>query len=495
MKQHLFKIFFGALVSFVVLGICAQPQTSFAAARSLSVGLSGGDVTTLQNELINKGYLAAGSATGYFGSLTLAAVKKYQCDSGIICSGASVSGYGIAGPKTQATLAVVVSTDSGTISGASLTGPYSGPLEFSGWVPDWRAATGTADVLPHLSQMTSVMPFGYTVGSDGTLIDSANISQAPWPAFIAAAKAQKVRVVPTVEWGDGVAEQNILSNATTRIALEDEIANTVKQNNFDGIDIDFEAKQDITKDYFSTFLKGLYQRMGNKWVYCTVEAREPLNDRYSPGATIPPDATDYANDYTEMNNYCDRVEIMAYDQGTIDVRLDSARSAPYAPVADPGWVADLVTLAAQSIAKNKIIIGVPDYGYEYQVTPVNGSFQYNVLWAFNPAYATQIAAQLGITPTRTSADELGFTYNPSALNTAAPTGSNSTQTQQSTPANATVQNLGSQIDTSQPFNYVTWSDAKAIADKVVLAKQLGVRGVAVFSLGGAEDQGLWSVLK
>lgn len=499
-KKHLFAL--ALLTVFLIV-----PQPSFAAARSLVFGMTGSDVTALQTELVAQGYLSATSATGYFGLLTQTAVEKFQCAQAIICVGASVSGYGIAGPKTQAALATASTSgsgsavssgtpDGGVITGASLTGPATGKFEISGWVPDWRAASGTLDVLPHLSQMTSVMPFGYSVTSNGTLDDTANIGAAPWPAFIAQAKAQNVRVIPTVEWGDGADEQAILSNTTTRIALEDQITNLVTQNGFDGIDIDFEAKEDTTRDYFSTFLKGLYQRMGNKWVYCTVEARMPLDDRYSPGATIPADATDYANDYSAMNQYCDRVEIMAYDQGTIDVRLDSARSAPYAPVADPGWVSDLVTLAAQSIAKNKIIIGIPDYGYEYQVTPVNGSFQYNVLWAFNPAYATQIATQLGITPTRTSADEVGFIYNPSSLPTVAPTDGNSTETQQSSnPTSSTVQNQGSQVNTNQPFNYVTWSDAKAIADKVALAHQLGVRGVAIFSLGGAEDQAMWSVLK
>jgi spore germination protein YaaH len=485
------------VVALIVAVSFAVPYASFAAARSLSFGLSGSDVTTLQQELITAGYLAAGSATGYFGALTQAAVQKFQCAQNIICTGASVSGYGIAGPKTQAALASVAATpvQPSSVDTAALTPAATGKFEVSGWVPDWRAASGTLDTAPHLGQMTSVMPFGYTVTNQGVLYDSANISQTPWPAFIAQAKAQNVRVIPTVEWGNGDAEQAILSNATTRIALEDQIANIVKQNGFDGIDIDFEAKQAATINYFSTFLKGLYARMGNKWVYCTAEARMPLEDRYSPGATIPPDATDYANNYTAMNQYCDRVEIMAYDQGTVDVRLDAARSAPYAPVADPGWVSDIVTLAAQSISRNKLIIGIPDYGYEYTVTPVNGSFQYDVQWAFNPAYATQIAAELGITPHRTSADEMGFAYNPSALAAVAPTDGNSTQTQQSAPANATVQNQGSQVNTSQPFNYVTWSDAQAIADKVQLAHQLGVRGVAIFSLGGAEDQGMWSVLK
>ncbi|MDE1924723.1 MAG: hypothetical protein KGH79_00895, partial [Patescibacteria group bacterium] len=345
----------------------------------------------------------------------------------------------------------------------------------------------------HLSQLSSAMPFGYTVTTDGTLADTANISQEPWTSFIAAAKAAKVRVVPTVMWGNGTAEQAILSASTSRIALENQIANMVKQNGFDGVDIDFEAKQAQTINYFSTFLKGLYQRMGNKWVYCTVEARMPLNDRYSPGATIPPDATDFANDYVAMNKYCDRVEIMAYDQGTIDVRLDTARSAPYAPVADPGWVEDIVNLAAQSISKNKIIIGIPTYGYEYKVTPIPGDGnQYDVLWPFNPNYATQIAAQLGITPHRTSADEMGFIYVDHAT---APTDGNSTQTQQAAATTTVAENLGSQVDTSQPYNYVTWSDAQAVADKVALAKKLGVRGVALFSLSGGEDQNIWSVLK
>jgi len=485
---------------FFLLVLCIAPVSAFAAVRTLSLGSSGSDVTSLQNALIAKGYLAAAKNTGYFGALTDAAVKKFQCDTGIICATDTIAGYGIAGPKTQAALGSATTVPSpsnpGSISGPSLTGPATGAFEFSGWIPDWRAASGTKDVLPHLNQLKTVMPFGYTVSNQGTLIDSARITQEPWPSFIAQAKAQKVRVIPTIMWGDGVAIHNILSNSTTRIALEDEIANLVKQNGFDGIDIDFEAKQHETIDYFSTFLKGLYQRMGTKWVYCTVEARMPLENRYSPGAIIPPDATDYANDYVALNKYCDRVEIMAYDQGTIDVRLNIARSAPYAPVADPGWVATLVTLAAQSISKNKLIIGVPTYGYEYSVTPLAGSgFQYNRLWAFNPRYATQIAAQLGITPTRTSANEMGFIYNPNTLATIAPTGSDSTETQQTTPATSVAQNAGSQVNTTQPFNYMTWTDAQAIADKVKLAHQLGVRGVAVFSLGGAEDQDMWNILK
>lgn len=483
-----------------VLAAALAAVPALASARTLTYGAQGSDVTAMQQQLIAAGYLAAGNANGNFGPLTLAAVKKFQCAKNIVCTGSS--SYGIVGPQTQAALADVYlgPAQPATVSG-TMTAAATGAFEVSGWVPDWRAASGTADVIPHLGQLKSVMPFGFTMSADGHVLDNAHLNQEPWTSMIAAAKAQHVRVVPSIMWGSGPEIQAVLSNPAKRVALEDEIANLVKSRGYDGIDIDFEAKQAGTVNYFSTFLKGLYQRMGSKWVYCTVEARMPLEDRYLPGQTIPSDATQYANDYAAMNKYCDRVEIMAYDQGTVDQRLDAARSAPYAPVADPGWVEDIVRLAAQTISRNKLIVGIPTYGYEYQVTPQgNGTYQYKRLWAFNPPYATNLAAQMGKTPTRTSAGELGFTYSTATANSSVAIGpgfNDTTQSQQQgeQPTTTTAQNNGSQVNsiTMLPFNYVTWADAQSMKDKVNLAHQLGVRGVAFFSLGGAEDQGLWQL--
>lgn len=372
----------------------------------------------------------------------------------------------------------------------------SKPFEFSGWIPYWRSATGTQDVIPHLSQLSSVMPFGYTVKSDGTLKDTARLTEEPWKSFIAEAKRKKVKVVPSVMWGNGDSIHRILSNTKTRIALEDEIVKVVKENGFDGIDIDFEAKKHETINYFSTFLKGLYQRMGKKLVYCTIEARMPLYDRYLPGAKIPADASDYANDYVQMNKYCDRVEIMAYDQGVIALRLNKARTAPYAPVADPTWVEGLVSMALKSIDKNKIIIGVATYGYEYEVTPIPGDgHKYKVLWPFNLKYATDIATQLGITPSRNSAGEMGFSYDPKVLVATAPMNSDITRTQQQISTTTIVAENADSSNSSKLFNYFSWSDAQAVADKVALARKLGVRGVAVFKFDGGEDPKIWEILK
>jgi len=490
------------LATLAGLSLLLIATPALAATRTLEQGMSGSDVTAVQQILKTKGYLTA-SATGYFGPSTFAAVQKFQCDKSIACTGDSA--WGIVGPATQAALQVAAApSQPATVGSKPLTKAATGKFEISGWVPDWRAASGTLDVAPHLSQMTSVMPFGIVVSADGTLTSPDKFSQEPWTSFIAQAKASKTRVVPSLEWGNGTQEQAILSDSTKRVALEDAIAALVKQQGFDGIDIDFEAKQSQTINYFSTFLKGLYARMGNKYVYCTIEARMPLEDRYLPGQTVPADATEYANDYTAMNRYCDRVEIMAYDQGVVDARLDIARAAPYAPVADPGWVEDIVRLAAQTISRNKLILGIPAYGYEYKVTSQGGgSYLYKTLGAFNPPYALQLAQQLGITPGRTSAGELGFVYNPQSSLAVGPGFANPSLAANATPiqdpsqapTSSVAQNLGAQSAALQQFNYVTWSDAQAVNDKVQLAHTLGLRGVAVFSLGAAEDQGMWSVLK
>jgi peptidoglycan hydrolase-like protein with peptidoglycan-binding domain len=66
----------------------------------------------LQKILNNNGFVISstgpgspGNETTYFGSLTLEAVKKFQCAKGIVCSGdSSTTGYGRVGPMTRSQL-------------------------------------------------------------------------------------------------------------------------------------------------------------------------------------------------------------------------------------------------------------------------------------------------------------------------------------------------------------------------------------------------------
>lgn len=368
-------------------------------------------------------------------------------------------------------------------------------FEVSGWLPYWRAATSTNDVLPHLDELTEVNPFVYALKSDGTILDQGPMSTSTWTSFVAAAKAQKVRVIPTIMTGNGDLLHALLSNTKKRIALENTIVKLVKDNNFDGIDIDFEGKHAEDKAYFATFLKGLYQRMGNKFVMCDIEARTPVDSRYY-GTTVPPDAEIYANDFVAINKYCDRVRIMAYDQQNIDLQLAAqaaSSSQLYAPVADPAWVEKVVALVSKTIKKSKIQIGIPTYGYEYVVTAYAGQqYVYDILWTFNPLYAAQTAQQYGVAASRAPWGEMNLTYinNPNAT-TSAPLSSNPYI---ANAAAVAASQYASSTNTHTEFRYLVWPDAQSIADKVALAKRLGVRGVAIFKFDGGEDPGMWNAL-
>ena len=375
------------------------------------------------------------------------------------------------------------------------------PLEFSGWMPYWRSATSTADVLPHLSQLTEVNPFGYTVKNNGTLYDALTIGSPPWSTFIRAAQATHVLVVPTVMWSDGSAIQRVLSNPQLRGIHERAIIAMVKANGFDGVDIDYEGKYADTKDYFSTFLKELSLGLGGKRLDCTIEARTPPDSAFAK----PPAQLDYANDYTAINKYCTRVRLMTYDQESIDLLLNKAAANAnqiYAPLSDPAWVEKVANLAAQTISKNKLVIGAATYGYEYDVTATpDGSFHYKLLWSFNPRYATDLAKTVNITPSRNSAGEMSFSYL--ATSTPASIAKAIMKTKPpSYPPTSSGDNVGARAlayaektGTAVDFHLMWWSDASAIADKVALAYKLGVRGVAVFKFDGGEDQGMWSILK
>ncbi|HVO28767.1 MAG TPA: fibronectin type III domain-containing protein [Candidatus Paceibacterota bacterium] len=78
----------------------STPPYTFTA--TLSIGSTGTAVQALQTFLIAQGDLGPAYATGYFGSLTQAAVQKFQCAEDIVCSGSpAATGWGTLGPKTR----------------------------------------------------------------------------------------------------------------------------------------------------------------------------------------------------------------------------------------------------------------------------------------------------------------------------------------------------------------------------------------------------------
>jgi len=124
-------------ITFAGLGLALLVLPAFASAgsacpilsRSLSRGMNGTDVVSLQNYLIGEGVLSAGLNTGYFGALTAGALVNWQSAHGI-------SAIGIAGPATRAAIAAHCGpSSSGTGSGTSTKIVSLIPVPASGQAP------------------------------------------------------------------------------------------------------------------------------------------------------------------------------------------------------------------------------------------------------------------------------------------------------------------------------------------------------------------------
>lgn len=95
-------------------------------ARDLAFGARGTDVSQLQQFLIAQKFLAADSATGYFGALTRTAVGGWQIQAGVVLLAEKNAGWGRVGPRTRAAILTRCSGTSGTSSSASTTQEVSG---------------------------------------------------------------------------------------------------------------------------------------------------------------------------------------------------------------------------------------------------------------------------------------------------------------------------------------------------------------------------------
>lgn len=371
---------------------------------------------------------------------------------------------------------------------------HAAGFEVSGWIPYWAASDGIRDAAKHLDILTSVYPFSFSVNTNGSLKDLADMGKGAWKRFVRQAKIAGVEVIPTVMWSNTERIHEVLSDKKLRASHIEAIVKMVDKGGYDGVDIDYEGKKASTRSHYSVFLKELKAALGGKILSCTIEARTPPDSLY----TSIPKNLEYANDYAEINTYCDRVNIMAYDQQRADLKLNSARAGgPYYPNADLAWVKKVMALTSKTIDKDKLLVGVPTYGRELEVTVSPNWFQsYKQLWSVSDEYARDTAEKYDVTPVRNAAGELSYSYVPTKSGAKLlPSVSLSAKDSKGDEIAARALAYANKTGKTTTVHTVWWSDAEAIADKVALAREMGLRGVALFKIDGNEDKDLWDAFK
>jgi spore germination protein YaaH len=197
-----------------------------------------------------------------------------------------------------------------------------------------------------------------------------------------------------------------------------------------------------------------------------VEPRTPAKDRFK---VIPKDL-EFANDYAVLAKYCDQVRVMAYDQGRIDLNLNSSEGTTglYAPVADPDWVVKVLKETMKQVPASKIMLGIPTYGYEWRIVQNTSSTQYIRRRSVTYQTATTLMKAVNATTVRNTAGELTFTY--------------------------TTTTITDNVATTS-FRLVDFTDAAAVADKITLARKYKLRGAVLFKVDGMNDPTIWSKMK
>lgn len=337
------------------------------------------------------------------------------------------------------------------------------------WIPYWKRTTAVPEVSKNISKIKTISPFSYEVQKNGKIWDAMKLKEEGWLQLLELTGSEGKTIIPTITWMKGDEIHNTLSSSTLRAAHIKNIVALVDQNDFDGIDIDYENKLAETRVYFTKFITELKKELTKrkKTLSCTVEARTPASSRFS----IIPKDLEYANDFKELGKVCDEVRVMAYGQGNIDILLNKTKrnnGKYYMPVADKDWVEKVIKEALKSIKKEKLVLGVANFGYEYSLsssTPTS-SVRYEKIRSVTYKNVSELLSSFGRKGERNNAGEFGLIYTTSTIGT-----------------------------TTSSLRFISFSDAYAIQDKIKLAKKYGLKGIMVFRIDGESDPKLWEIMK
>jgi len=145
---------------------------------------------------------------------------------------------------------------------------------------------------------------------------------------------------------DRNALHQLLVSPENRARLIGNLLDRVKRDNYDGVNIDFEFIDPADAGYFTLFIKELKTSLGpEKQLSVAVFART-AGDNW---------ATPY--EYKKIGEIADLVVVMAYDY--------SYKTSAPGPVAPLWWVEKTVAYMTANIEPEKILLGIPTYGYDW----------------------------------------------------------------------------------------------------------------------------------
>lgn len=296
--------------------------------------------------------------------------------------------------------------------------------------------------LPYLTYMTV---FTYGIEEDGELIeiDDDEVIELAREYGVA-----PVMLVATLgengKFSSAVAER-VLGDVDVRNTLIEEIVMTLSRKRYVGVDIDFEYIPAEYADAYAQFIRALKARL------------EPRG--FSVFVSLSPKTSDTqegllyeGHDYAALGEAADRAFLMTYEWGYT--------YGPPMAVSPFNKVEEVVQYAVSRIPNEKLVLGVPNYGYNWKLPFIQGESR---AYSIGNTQAVELARE------KRAAIEFDET------------------------AAAPYFNYYDRVNGSAEEHEVWFEDADSIASLISLVEEYGLDGIGVWN-GTRWFAPLWQVI-
>ncbi len=206
--------------------------------------------------------------------------------------------------------------------------------------------------------LTFLSIFSYQVKSDGSL---KSIEDARPVRMARQARVAPLMVITNIVEGSGFSSElanTILTNRQVQDTLIENVVGILRKNDYYGLDIDFEYIFPKDKQNYVDFISRVVNRL-RPLGYSVSVALAPKTSADQKGLLYE------AHDYPAIGALADHVILMTYEWGYL--------RGPAQAVAPIDQVRKVLDYATSVIPSEKILMGMPNYGYDWTLPFVKGS--------------------------------------------------------------------------------------------------------------------------
>ncbi|MBR0277659.1 MAG: LysM peptidoglycan-binding domain-containing protein [Clostridia bacterium] len=209
-----------------------------------------------------------------------------------------------------------------------------------------------AELRRKLPYITSCAIFGYGFNYDGSLIE---INDVPFINEINNYNAQPIILLTSIdENGTFNSEKSseLFNNIQLQNAVLDNMIDVMQDKGYVGMDIDFEYIGADDSEAFTDFVRNAANKMHEYGFTVNVDLAPKTSDTQK-GSLYE------GHDYVKLGELADTVFVMTYEWGYT--------YGPPMAVSPLPNVRRVIEYAVTKIDRNKIIMGVPNYGYDWRL--------------------------------------------------------------------------------------------------------------------------------